>query len=448
MADNIPFTVFQDGKLIYQSGPSKQGAKQNRLTSVKSKSVPSSRYKTFIGWKSVLFAGALVTGLVVNSIYKPFNSPRQMTEVELNSIPKQTLNEARSLASNSDFVSRKKLSLNDYLLHRTEELFDTMSYEQIIKTANLNGLFKDYSGLRVGEHVDFKKGFEFMWARKIALDKKNDGICEYESFADDLSDSYNLSWSKKSNLDDYSESLENKIKTYKSVFDFDSFFRKPNGKHIHPEKERLINNFVENLDSKIFISYAVTELFPNINPKLNLILYDHMLEEAGLDFVYFGTVASGDTLNSFGSSQLTPIVINPGAVGTLNKYLPEDLQIPISMTDIETPEQYDRASFFTAIYNIKNLSGRLFKKNTLTKFNNLFESLDEKDQSLLVAGILTAMNYRPADVSNGVANYVDESLAGRVSKNEIVNNLWVGDAQNYYDRSVKNYLTLSYADSD
>ena len=473
MSDDIPFFVERNGQTMpvnelgtrpkIDQYSSKTPKKDPRAVSISSnnhhskkkptkksssrrnKKNQSSLYRSFKRALGLTAATtALVGGLVLNSMYRPFADPATMTESQLNAIPSSTRFEMRDLAGQSNLASRKTLSVDDYLFDRTVEVFDTMSYEQIVKTANLHGLYMDFSGLSLKgqDNVDFKKGFEFMWDRKLRKDK--DG--SLDDFANDSLPTYHELFSRKSNLKKLSRSLEHKIDDYKFAFDMDAFCTKPNGEHIHPEKERMMRNFFKHLDSDIMISYSMTELFPDINPKLNEIIYDKLLEEAGLDFLYFGTVASGDTLLSFGPSQLTPYVVNQRGVSSLNKYISPEFQVPSSMDELNTREEYDRASFFNLVYNIKGLSGRLFLENTLTNFNNLFEKLDDNEQDLLVTGILTAMNYKPALVSKGIANYTDESLAGRVTEKGIVNGLWVGDAQGYYDRSVKNYLTLTHDD--
>lgn len=450
MVKEVPFTVIRDGKVMYQSHPESQNTQKRPSKQVKP-SLDSdfvSKVKKYfnIGWKSALATGIVVGGLTLNSMFKPFYHPTQMTEKQLTEIPDSTRNMMRDLAARNNLSSRHSLSVDDYLFDKTQEVFDTMSYEQIVKTANLNGLYKDFGGLKVGDHVDFEKGFAYMWNQKINRDKKKDGACDYEDYAKDLVNNYSQTWSRKSNLKKYSKSLENKIEEYKEAFNLDSMLLNPKGKPIHPEKIRLIKNFYDHLDADILISYNTTELFPDINPKLNLIIFEKLLQEAGLDFLYDGTPAQWDTLNSRGPSQLTPYVVNETAIGSLNPFLPDEYKIPTSMEDIKTRDDYDKVSFFNLVYNTKNLSGNLFKINTLTNFNNLFENLNNEEQDLLVTGILTAMNYRPHDVAKGVANYVDEAKAGRVTDEGIINGLWVGKAQNYYNKSVKNYLTLTHED--
>lgn len=406
------------------------------------KSTPSSRWKSFLVASVAIASGVL--------LYTSLNNDSQtfakMTDADLAAIPKSTRNEMITIAHNPNIASRKNLSVDEDLIEKSIAIFDTMSYEQIVKSAKIYGLPRDYSGLSVGKHVDFKKGFKFMWDRKLKMFTNKGLASSFEVFALNLVNDYLSSTPIRSSLKEHSSSLEKTLNTYKSDFKMDAFCSNFHGKKINSEKNEFMRNYFEHINSQIMLAYSTTELYLDINPVVNLLLYNEHFKQGGIKSVYFGTVASGDMLNSFGPGQLTKHAVNKDIVKKLKPYFPSNYDFPQSMEDIDTQEKYDLATFSNIVNNISLLASYLYSTNTLESFNDIFNDLSDDDQSLLVSGTLSAMNYRPFNVKKGVANYVDESKAGRVKKEDIVNSLWVGVAQSYYDKSVKNTLVLTYLD--
>lgn len=350
----------------------------------------------------------------------------------------------KDLAKKRSYISKENLTLDKKIINKTRKYFEPLTLEQIM---NATGLAEDFCYRALTNFGDGSLNFEdaqkAMWNHKKKLMEKKSKK-EFFSLANKFVSEYNVFSTPKSNLNDFKNIIETESKYILDEFNFYDFL-----KNKHEEKQRFIKNIIERVDANLILSCSTTELFSNKNPAFNIIFYDKLLQEAGLEFI-MKIPAMGDGLLSFGPMQLTHKVIRGNSAATsLNQYLPKKCRVPESMKYYDTMEKHLHGNTLNIIYNSQILSNVLFNNNSLTYFNNLFENLPEKQKNILTAQLLTASNYGPNHVAQSLVNYVKKVKHGKEKAENITNQMYFKntDIKKYYTQCLENYLVLEKWDT-
>ncbi len=342
--------------------------------------------------------------------------------------------------------SRKYASNNtvdEDKLEETREAFGGMSLEHVIKTTGLNDTYKHYTGLDDGDEADYERALEDLW------ETKKDGRLskEFHGDANKIVATYDQEAAEKTTLKEHLTTLDKHVDKIHDNYDFTGLFtvpdRKGGEKPIHEEKSRFVMNIMDEVDGETLQAYSTTELFPAINPELNTIIYDKLLQEAGKEFI-LAIPALGDNYMSFGPYQLSSKAVNPEGTGKYNEHLPRGLQAPESMTHHETWEDHTTSAYLNMIGNATILGNKLFTNGLLTAFNDRFEQLPERQRELLVTGLLSTAHNNPSLAARGLANYVSEAERGNVEFEDVTSGLQMGRVQQYYIQSVENKLVSEH----
>ncbi|MBW2983401.1 hypothetical protein KY327_03805 [Candidatus Woesearchaeota archaeon] len=349
----------------------------------------------------------------------------------------------KDLSGSRKYVSNKHLTVDEDKLEETRESFGGMSLERIVKVTGLNDMYKRYTGLDDNDEADYEAALKDMWSRK------KDGRLskEFHGDADRMVAAYDQEAAEKTTLKKHLTSLDRHVDKLHDNYDFTRLFTVPDGKGgekpIHEEKSRFVRNIMDEVDGETLQAYSTTELFPAINPELNTIIYDKLLQEAGKEFL-LTIPAMGDDYMSFGPYQLSSKAVNPEGTGTYNDHLPEELQAPESMTHHETWDDHTTSAYLNMIGNATILGNKLFTNGLLTAFNDQYEQLPERKRELLATGLLSTAHNNPSLAARGLANYVSEAERGNVEFEDVARGLQMGRVQPYYVQSVENKLVSEH----
>jgi hypothetical protein len=353
----------------------------------------------------------------------------------------------RDLSAKQAYVDMDKRTVDKKTLEQTLSLVDQLSFTQLMQTTGLNGMYKIYTDFD-GAEINFDSAQRAMWLQKVL---KMNG--RFLPLATTWFSEYDAKTTPKSDLLAFKADIKEDLTAMLASFDKDKFYRvgdstfvstKDGWKQLeaHSEYQRFFNNYLSHLNENILVSYAVTELFPDINPGFNIASFDKLLQEAGTEFVY-KIPALFDPYLSFGAFQLTSKIITPEGAPSLNHYFPEEFQIPASMKDIDTPEEHNRAAIMTILYNANILANRLFSAGEITNFNNNFEQLSDKEQELFIAGQASAAHHYSTRSASAVRNYQQAVTRGEKDFSNIVTDVSYPDRlDTYHMQSVRNYLVL------
>jgi len=335
----------------------------------------------------------------------------------------------RSLKDDINYIDLNEQSVDDSVLNISREAFEEIDLETLMNVTNQKGLYQLFTfyDLKKPKQVDFEAAVDSMWSFKKTLLKD-----EYHAFADSLVESYSQKKAVKSSLKEYKEMVADDLENILNAFSVDEFTKGRNEDH-----RTFVKNIVENLDEDIFLAYSTTELFPNLNPAFNLTMYDKFLEKGGLDYI-MRIPALYDNLLSFGPGQLTEFTISKDkSACSLNRYLPKDLKIPESMTEIDEIDEHIRGSIANMIYNTHYIASKMSEKN-LENFNEIYSKMNSKDQKLLVAQLITGAHHKPADVAKKLDYFVDQCNKGKVDEKDILTGI-------QYDKGVDKYCKQGMA---
>jgi hypothetical protein len=153
------------------------------------------------------------------------------------------------------------------------------------------------------------------------------------------------------------------------------------------EKIKLFKNICSNIDEKCLLSYGMTELMPSPDWNLNKEILDFLLKNGWENFV-MNLPAVADDYTSFGLYQFTSFAVfdtweRQEWASVMNLYLPEELQIPWSVTKLQWQDHH-KAAYLFAMYNIYNL---IFKADweTIKSLKLLINQKDNNDLAQLIA---------------------------------------------------------------
>jgi len=353
----------------------------------------------------------------------------------------------RDLSAKQEFVHTERRTVDKKTLEQTLSIVDQLNFTQLMQTTGLNGMYRLYTNFD-GTKIDFDSAQRAMWLQKVV---KMNG--RFLPLATKWFSEYDSKTTPKSDLLTFKSDIKQDLTAMLTSFDKDAFYRVGDSIFVstqegwkqleaHPEFQRFFNNYLSHLNENIMLSYAITELFPDINPAFNIASFDKLLQEAGTEFVY-KIPALFDPYLSFGAFQLTSKIITPEGAPSLNHYFPREFQIPASMKDIDTPQEHNRAAIMTILYNANILANRLFKAGEITNFNNNFEQLTDKEQELFIAGQASAAHHYSTRSASAVRNHQQAVTRGEKDFSSIVSDLDYPDRLGqYHMQSVRNYLVL------
>ncbi len=356
----------------------------------------------------------------------------------------------RNLSAQKNYVDILNLTVDTDVMNETRSLVDKLTFNELMKTTGLNGMFKVYTGFTKGK-TDFDFAMNSMWVKKVA---KMDG--RFSLLSAQWAGDYEQEKTPKSNLAEFKETIGEELETMLANFDKESFYHVGDSVYVgnekvsiefHPEKKRFFDNFLSHLNENILTTYTLTELFPDISPAFNVAAFDKLLQEAGTEFVY-KIPALADEYLSHGPFQLTSKIITPEGAPSLNEYFAEDSQIPASMKYIDTFQEHNRGAVMTILYNADILANKLYSAGEITSFNDNFEKLSKKEQELFIAGQASAAHHYSSKSASVVRDYQQQVTEGKKNFADIVSSIDYGKGLNsYFDQSVRNYLVLDAMDS-
>lgn len=346
----------------------------------------------------------------------------------------------RDLTGRQKYVNFDDLSVDKNVLHKSLNVFNQMSLDQIMKSGNLNDVYVDYTRRNNGD-IDFKFALSELWNRK---NRRPNVDGRFSSEAERMINSYDAKSSNKTDFTTYKANVREELESILGDLNSNGFFKKHFDEEKnagHPERQRFLENYMSNINEKTVMSYYLTELFPDANPALNAVFFNKLLKEAGEDFIN-KIPALADDLLSFGPAQLTSHVINPRGAPSLNAYLSEFNRIPASMSDYATTSDHVKGSVLTMLYNAEILMNTLFNNNQLTNFNNEFEKLDSDKQKLLVTGHAVSAHHATGIAAGAYTRHTRRITESGEGFDNIHNDINLGRLQSYHNQSLRNYLML------
>lgn len=412
--------------------------------------------KPRIPWKVIGFLGALALGYGIHKtsqlLERKAESNQYPHALEQQSLPQGNIagiifeNDTmyfaardsfmRDLAAKKNYVNIDDLVVDKDTLALTKGIVDNMNFTQLMQTSNLNGMIKKYTDFN-GNTISFPHALDNLWDIKLLKMRGR-----FSDLATSFVQTYDQQTTPKSTLQEYKQNMGEELEAMLHHFDKEQFFEK----HAHPQRQRFFENYLSHLNENVLMSYCLTELFPDINPGLNAAVMDKLLREAGPEFA-LKIPAVHDKYLSFGPFQLTSKIITPEGAPTLNDYFPEKFRIPASMKYYDTQEEHVRGAIMSILYNAEILANKLYTDNQLTNFNDAFEQLTPRQQELFLAGQIASAHHFSSKAASGVRDYMREVEQGTKKFDDIITAIdYSAGLNNYYDQSVRNYLTLEALD--
>ncbi len=343
----------------------------------------------------------------------------------------------RDLSARRAYIDINKGEVDVDVLHKSLNLLNQQSMAQLMKTANLNNMYRGYASIDGGE-PNYEKALKDLWAQKNSRWGNN-----FLEIAEAINNEYDSKSSKKTTFHDYkqkiNEELENIVDDLKNNGFLSKFYNEDTMQG-HPERKRFMENYLSAINGKAVMSYFLTELFPDINPAANIVFKNKLLKEAGEDFIN-NIPALSDSYLSMGPGQLTSYVINPGGAPMLNRYLSDHNKIPQSMEEFSTSEHHIKGSILNLKHNAINLMNRLYTNNQLTNFNDLFEELSADDRKKFIAGHASAAHHATSLASTRYLQHTSKANEGLVDLAD-TKDMDLGRLRQYHDQSLRNFSVL------
>lgn len=188
-----------------------------------------------------------------------------------------------------------------------------------------------------------------------------------------------------SNLELMTSNIKLSINEINKNFDRDKFWKEK--LKWNEEKIKLFKNICSNIDEKCLLAYGMTELMPSPDWNLNKEILDFLLKNGWENFV-MNLPAVADDYTSFWLYQFTSFAVydtwdKQEWASVMSLYLPEELQIPWSVTKLQLQDHHNAAYLF-AMYNIYNL---IFKADweTIKALKLLTNQKDNNNLAQLIA---------------------------------------------------------------
>ncbi len=423
--------------------------------------------QTLLKKAGITLGGVLLGGFLLYQTGRMFHTNKQTNKVqEQTTLPQGIIAKAihddktfffsakdsllRDLCAKKAYVHLDDLTVNEDTLHLTTDIISQLSFDQLLQAGNLHGMYTIYTKPTTTT-TDFSSALRFMWTKKLL---KMHG--RFTPLVNKWVNEYDEKTTPKTDVVTLQKELHKELEGMLASFDKEKFYHlndsaltKKGWKSLafHKEKQRFFNDYLSHLNEKTLLAYALTELFPDTNPALNIGFLDKQLQEAGEEFVD-KIPAIHDKYLSFGLFQLTSKIITPKGAPSLNKYFSKQYQIPQSMKYINTPKEHDDAAIMTILYNANILANKLYKKDEISAFNDYFERLPEEKQELLIAGYASAAHHFSTKAASTIETYTAQAKKEKKDFDTIITDINFGRGlQNYYEQSIRNYLTLKAMDA-
>lgn len=248
---------------------------------------------------------------------------------------------------------------------------------QTYNTGRLEGrvladLYTAYTGISgkvpAKVSIDFHRQLKSMWVRKEKRSGQNSVVKKTSEL---LQKSYVEQAPTRMNLKEYLNWVDGILSEVKRSMNWELLGQI---KGLSTQERKLVKEIAKSIDGRDLIAYGLTELMPSRDGKLNYLVLDFLLKNAGLEYVD-RIPAMYDPKTSFGLFQFTEYALYdvPGkpkrGASIINQALPEEQKIPGSVSKLRGAQHY-KAAFLFMIENIANLANRRYNSLNSTWQNN------------------------------------------------------------------------------
>lgn len=217
------------------------------------------------------------------------------------------------------------------------------------------------SGTKVGKTIktNFKENLVFMFNCK---DKKCEDGSVAQNVKDDILARYDQKKSTKMTFAQYTAYVGKIVTNTKTQIAWSTV---GSSMDLNAEELALAKSICMSFGGKDIVSYAMTELLPSANGKLNKAMFNFLLTSAGKEYLEC-IPAMYDGKTSFGPFQFTEYALydtprEKRGASIINTALPLSARIPGSVMHLKGDDHY-KAAYLFAVYNVCRLVKRLDKK--------------------------------------------------------------------------------------
>lgn len=284
--------------------------------------------------------------------------------------------------------------------------------------------------------AQFKQNMKNMW--EIKRNKSSeDTRSNINNVIENQVKEYLNSEPTKMNLNEYLRLVENKIAEVNNNLNWEKI---SNFYMMNETELNILKKIGGNIDALDLTSYSLTELMPTSNAKLNMAIFDDILENAGKEFVYL-IPAMNDGYTSFGPYQLTYFALGEirkkdGSLGDIkgaskiNQALPENYKIPGSMIYLKGDDHH-KAGYMFALHNVVALLKSL-NDNQIKILSKNYKSHEEDFLSYI-----SVAHHRPKDAKESAIKWIQDGM-----KKDYVQYLKKQELVNYANKTQSNRKEL------
>ena len=227
-------------------------------------------------------------------------------------------------------------------------------------------LYSKYLGVsgRIPEEltIDFEEQLDEMWDQKEKISESK----TVTNFRKKVVDKFDADKSEKTTFKKYQSEAQSSIDEINKNIDWDVVKK---AESLDSNELEILKNISNSINGKDLMAYALTELMPGKDGAMNVDIMDFLLKKAGRDFVEL-IPALSDNKTSYGTYQFTSYSIyDVGGIregaSIVNQALPEDKQIPGSVTKLDD-EDHHKAAHLLAIDNLAKMINSLSNKEKET----------------------------------------------------------------------------------
>lgn len=223
-----------------------------------------------------------------------------------------------------------------------------------------HGYFGFTGSIPDNKHIDYNKALYNQWKIKLAVDNLKPSVTKSYKI---ILDRYNQSEKEIKSLSKLLEDVDADIKLVRPTIKYKEFCAKFDMKDYQCRDLIHASNMI---DSRILVSYGLTEIMPYQDGKTSAVVTDVLLKTAGENFIN-SLPAKGDGYLSFGFYQFTSFAVRKDASGpqganVVSEY--SDYNIPSSVMGLTSKDQH-RAALYFSIYNLT----KLFKSFSVDQHN-------------------------------------------------------------------------------
>ncbi|MEO5635367.1 MAG: hypothetical protein ABIS26_02425 [Candidatus Paceibacterota bacterium] len=239
-------------------------------------------------------------------------------------------------------------------------------------TFSPDDLFSFYTG--ISGKVPEKVSINFYEQLLVLHDKKQKWVNKNEKTEDafvslntNLQQEYQGELPLRMDLKEYQGIVKKSIKEVRENLDWQKvqgIFYDSKDANLSPDRLDVLKSISDSLEAKNLTAYALTELMPSSDGKLNKNVFEFILKNAGLRFAY-SIPSIYDEYACVGMYQITSLALadtenpdNKGDISKINYALPEDLRLPGSVALLRESDHH-KAAFLFVIYNLAALIRQL-----------------------------------------------------------------------------------------